>query len=73
MIKDINEYKKKKKILIKHNKYYYNHNASKIDDASYDKLKIELLNFEKSLSSVTSKTFNEKLKCLILISMKFDI
>ena len=48
MIKDISEYKKKKKILIKHNKYYYDHNASKIDDASYDKLKIELLNFEKN-------------------------
>ena len=48
MIKDISEYKKKKKILIKHNKYYYDHNSSKIDDASYDKLKIELLNFEKN-------------------------
>ncbi|MCI5053729.1 MAG: NAD-dependent DNA ligase LigA [Pelagibacteraceae bacterium] len=46
MIKNLKEYKNKKKILIEHNKNYYDKNISKIDDASYDKLKRELLEFE---------------------------
>ena len=46
MIKNIKEYKQKKKLLINHNKLYYNNSAPIIDDASYDKLKYELIDFE---------------------------
>jgi len=48
MIKNLKEYKSKKKILLNYNKLYYDKNSPKIDDASYDKLKQELLNYEKS-------------------------
>ena len=48
MIKNLKEYKSKKKILLNYNKLYYDKSSPKIDDASYDKLKQELLNFEKS-------------------------
>lgn len=48
MIKNLKEYKNKKKILLNFNKLYYDKNSPKIDDASYDKLKQELLNYEKN-------------------------
>ncbi|MEK9680348.1 MAG: NAD-dependent DNA ligase LigA [Pelagibacteraceae bacterium] len=48
MIKNLKEYKSKKKILLNYNKLYYDKSSPKIDDASYDKLKQELLNYEKS-------------------------
>ena len=47
MIKDFKEYQNKKKQLIKYNKFYYDKSAPKIDDATYDKLKNELIIFEK--------------------------
>ena len=47
MIKNLKEYKSKKKILLNYNKLYYDKSSPKIDDASYDKLKQELLNYEK--------------------------
>ena len=47
MIKSIKEYKNKKKLLIEHNKNYYDLDSPKIDDAKYDLLKKDLLNFEK--------------------------
>ena len=47
MIKNFKEYKKKKKELLDHNKYYYDDSRPKIDDLNYDKLKKELLDFEK--------------------------
>ena len=43
MIKNLKEYKKKKKELLDNNKYYYDRSSPKIDDSSYDKLKLELL------------------------------
>ena len=48
MIKNLKDYKIKKKQLINHNKYYYDESAPKIDDATYDRLKLDLLNFEKN-------------------------
>ena len=47
MIKSIKEYKNKKKLLIEHNKNYYDLDSPKIDDAKYDLLKKDLVNFEK--------------------------
>ena len=47
MIKDYKDYKKKKEILINYNKIYYDQDSSKVDDATYDALKKELLIFEK--------------------------
>ena len=47
MIKNLEEYKKNKKILLEHNKNYYDLNSPKIDDATYDLLKKDLIDFEK--------------------------
>ena len=47
MIKNLEEYKKNKKILLEHNKNYYDLNSPKIDDATYDLLKKDLVDFEK--------------------------
>ena len=48
MIKTTKEYQKKKKQLFKHNKLYYDKSAPEIDDATYDELKRQLINFEKN-------------------------
>lgn len=48
MIKDFKEYKNKKKKLANFNKNYYDKSVSLVDDASYDLLKKELLDFEKN-------------------------
>ena len=48
MIKNFKDYKIKKKQLINHNKYYYDESSPRIDDATYDRLKLDLLNFEKN-------------------------
>jgi len=47
MIKNFLEYKRKKKELLNHNKFYYDKSSPKIDDASYDDLKYQLISFEK--------------------------
>ena len=48
MIKNLKEYKKKKKILLDFNKNYYDLNSPKVDDATYDTLKKDLINFEEN-------------------------
>ena len=48
MIKNLKEYKKKKKIFLDLNKNYYDLNRPVVDDASYDTLKKDLINFEKN-------------------------
>ena len=55
MIKNLKEYKKKKKELLDHNKYYYDKSLPKIDDSSYDQLKRELLDFEKKNQNLISE------------------
>ena len=55
MIKNFKEYKKKKKELLDHNKYYYEDSRPKIDDLNYDKLKKQLLDFEKKNQNLTSE------------------
>jgi len=71
MIKNLKEYELKKKILIDHNKSYYDANSPKIDDATYDKLKNELLEFEK-----VNKTNKSKIRISDLVgfqpSKKFE-
>ena len=53
MIKNLKEYKEKKKILLDFNKNYYDLNSPKVDDATYDILKKDLVNFEeKNLNNV---------------------
>ena len=47
MIKNLKEYKEKKKILLDFNKNYYDLNSPKVDDATYDTLKKDLINFEE--------------------------
>jgi len=47
MIKNFKEYIKKKKILLDFNKNYYDLNSPKVDDATYDILKKDLVNFEE--------------------------
>ena len=47
MIKNFKEYKEKKKILLDFNKHYYDLNSPKVDDATYDILKKDLVNFEE--------------------------
>ena len=46
--KIINNFKKKIKNIIKHNKYYFEHDNPLISDATYDQLKKEILKFEKN-------------------------
>jgi len=55
MIKDLKDYKNKKKQLIQYNKFYYDKSAPKIDDATYDKLKRELIIFEKKNEALIDK------------------
>ncbi len=53
MIKNLKEYKEKKKILLDFNKNYYDLNSPKVDDATYDTLKKDLINFEeKNLNNI---------------------
>ena len=52
MIKNLEEYKKNKKILLEHNKNYYDLNSPKIDDATYDLLKKDLIDFEKKIIKI---------------------
>ena len=53
MIKNLKEYKEKKKILLDFNKNYYDLNSQKVDDATYDTLKKDLINFEeKNLNNI---------------------
>ena len=53
MIKNLKEYKEKKKILLDFNKNYYDLNSPKVDDATYDILKKDLVNFEeKNLNNI---------------------
>ena len=47
MIKNLKEYKEKKKILLDFNKNYYDLNSPKVDDATYDTLKKDLVSFEE--------------------------
>ena len=56
MIKNLKEYKKKK-IFLDLNKNYYDLNKPVVDDASYDTLKKDLINFEENnkISSVIIK------------------
>ena len=54
MIKNLKEYKKKKKIFLDLNKNYYDLNKPVVDDASYDTLKKDLINFEESNSNIIS-------------------
>ena len=48
MIKNLKEYKTKKKIFLDLNKNYYDLNKPVVDDASYDTLKKDLINFEEN-------------------------
>ena len=52
MIKNLKEYKQKKKIFLDLNKKYYDLNQSLVDDASYDILKKDLINFEENNSNI---------------------
>ena len=47
MIKNFKDYQKKKKDLINHNKYYYDKSSPRIEDANYDMLKRQLIDFEE--------------------------
>ncbi|RZO88168.1 MAG: NAD-dependent DNA ligase LigA [alpha proteobacterium HIMB114] len=52
-MKNLKEYKEKKKILLDFNKNYYDLNSPKVDDATYDTLKKDLINFEeKNLNNI---------------------
>ena len=62
MIKNLEEYKKNKKILLEHNKNYYDLNSPKIDDATYDLLKKDLIDFEKKHNK---KKFGKKISDII--------
>jgi len=48
MIKNFKEYQKKKNKLFEYNKFYYDKNSPKIDDATYDRLKKQLIFYEKN-------------------------
>ncbi len=62
MIKNLKEYKRKKKILLDFNKNYYDLNSPKIDDASYDVLKEDLINYENNNIDIIK---GDKIKDLI--------
>ena len=47
MISSVDNYKKKLKLLNKHDQAYYDSDSPKITDAKYDQIKKELLEFEK--------------------------
>jgi DNA ligase (NAD+) len=46
MIKNLKEYQEKKKFFVEYNRSYYDLNSSKVDDATYDRLKKDLVQFE---------------------------
>jgi len=48
MIKNLEDYHKKKKKLFFYNKYYYEESSPKVDDATYDELKRQLILYEKN-------------------------
>ena len=48
MIKNFKEYQEKKNKLFEYNKFYYDKNSPKIDDATYDRLKKQLIFYEKN-------------------------
>ena len=48
MINTFEEYKKQKKLFIEYNKLYYDLNSPKVDDATFDQLKKNLIEFEKN-------------------------
>jgi len=48
MIKNLDDYHKKKKKLFFYNKYYYEESSPKVDDATYDELKRQLILYEKN-------------------------
>ncbi len=62
MIKNLKEYKQKKKIFLDLNKNYYDLNKPVVDDASYDTLKKDLINFEEKNSDIIS---NNKIKNIV--------
>ena len=47
MISTVDSYKKKLNLYIQYNKFYYDLSNPKVTDSEYDKIKIELLDFEK--------------------------
>ena len=51
--KILKEFKKKYELLKKYNYHYYEKDDPKIDDGEYDKIKNELLNFEKKFPFVS--------------------
>ena len=53
MIKNIKEYKDKKKRLIDLDKYYYDLNTPKVDDSTMIFLKKELIDFEEKNLKIT--------------------
>ena len=48
MIKNFKEYQEKKNKLFEYNKFYYDKSSPKIDDATYDRLKKQLIFYEKN-------------------------
>ena len=48
MINNFKEYQKKKKLFIEYNKSYYDLNSPKIDDATFDQFKKDLIEFENT-------------------------
>ena len=62
MIKNLKDYKKKKKIFLNLNKNYYDLNKPTVDDASYDTLKKDLINFEENNNDIIS---NNKIKNIV--------
>ena len=62
MIKNLKEYKQKKKVFLDLNKKYYDLNESLVDDASYDILKKDLIIFEENNSNIIN---DKKIKNII--------
>ena len=62
MIKNLKEYKKKKKKFLDLNKNYYDLNKPVVDDASYDSLKKDLINFEENNNDIIG---NNKIKNIV--------
>ena len=57
----INKYKKKIKVLKKHNKLYFNNDNPIISDSEYDDLKKEILNFEKNYDFLNQLNLNKEI------------
>ena len=56
MIKTILDYRKKLNLLKRYDKYYYDFSKPEVPDSDYDKLKNELLKFEKNNKELTYVT-----------------